>query len=513
VRVPLRAPRCSLLDIAALMVPLWLVVLASHTTADADLWGHLRFGLDFLASKGLPAADPYSFTSDLAWVNHEWLSEVLLAAAFTAGGTLLLNLLKLAVIGTLASIIWRAARRSRATPQCAVVLTSLVVLASYTRTQVLRPQLFSVLIFAVLLEILDRRPWSSRWRLVVIPLLFALWTNLHGGWIVGYAALGAWLAAEACEERSLSAVIRTMVLGLATAAATAANPYGFGQWAFLQQTVRFARDISDWAPLLKLPTAIVILDFILPAIVLLSFASRQTSYDSGSDGKGANRYQLRPHHAAAVGVLGIATWRIGRVDAFLQVAMGLLFAPMIVDFFNRIGARLSRVPRLTNTSILNGLAASAAVICVSLAAMPRLANIMIEGSWAPDYAAIAYLRNESAGSKLLTWFDWGEYAIWHLSPAGIRVSMDGRRETVYSDRVLADHWAFYRNDQGAWDYPDRIGADRIWVPKRLPVAAALSSRGWHVAFESDRSIIFSRHAGHPLLVGSRDGSAQSFPGQ
>src|SRR6476620_4062486 len=118
------------------MVPLWLVVLASHTGADADLWGHLRFGLDFLAGKGLPSTDPYSFTSDIQWVNHEWLSEVILAAAFTAGGALLLNLLKLAVIVSLATIVWRAARRAGATPQCAVVLTSLVVLASYTRTQV-----------------------------------------------------------------------------------------------------------------------------------------------------------------------------------------------------------------------------------------------------------------------------------------------------------------------------------------------------------------------------------------
>ena len=59
-RFRFRVPRCSLLDIAALMVPLWLAVLASHTGADADLWGHLRFGLDILAGKGLPTADPYS---------------------------------------------------------------------------------------------------------------------------------------------------------------------------------------------------------------------------------------------------------------------------------------------------------------------------------------------------------------------------------------------------------------------------------------------------------------------
>ena len=28
-------------------------------------------------------------------------------------------------------------------------------------------------------------------------------------------------------------------------------------------------------------------------------------------------------------------------------------------------------------------------------------------------------------------FDWGEYVIWHLGPQ-VRVSVDGRRETVYA---------------------------------------------------------------------------------
>ena len=46
------------------------------TKADADLWGHVRFGRDILRG-GIHDGDPYSFTSDIPWVNHEWLAEVL----------------------------------------------------------------------------------------------------------------------------------------------------------------------------------------------------------------------------------------------------------------------------------------------------------------------------------------------------------------------------------------------------------------------------------------------------
>ncbi len=78
----------------------WLVValLVSGVAGDPDFWGHLRFGLDILAQRQLTAVDPYSFTQDVPWVNHEWLSELLMAAAFETAGFSGMLLLKLAVV-------------------------------------------------------------------------------------------------------------------------------------------------------------------------------------------------------------------------------------------------------------------------------------------------------------------------------------------------------------------------------------------------------------------------------
>ena len=36
------------------------------THGDPDLWGHVRYGLDFLETWSLPSIDPYSFTQDPA---------------------------------------------------------------------------------------------------------------------------------------------------------------------------------------------------------------------------------------------------------------------------------------------------------------------------------------------------------------------------------------------------------------------------------------------------------------
>src|SRR5579862_190980 len=51
---------------------LMLFAAATMTRADADLWGHLRFGLDTIQARHLTSVDPYSFTQDTPWINHEW---------------------------------------------------------------------------------------------------------------------------------------------------------------------------------------------------------------------------------------------------------------------------------------------------------------------------------------------------------------------------------------------------------------------------------------------------------
>ena len=53
------------------LVQFVILALLALTAADADLWGHLTFGRDILASGHVVQADRYSFTSDLPWINHE----------------------------------------------------------------------------------------------------------------------------------------------------------------------------------------------------------------------------------------------------------------------------------------------------------------------------------------------------------------------------------------------------------------------------------------------------------
>src|SRR5262245_36222404 len=59
----------------------------SYTIADPDLWGHIRFGLDILQTGCVIQQDNYSYrTGSQPWINHEWLSEVIFASAYSSGG-------------------------------------------------------------------------------------------------------------------------------------------------------------------------------------------------------------------------------------------------------------------------------------------------------------------------------------------------------------------------------------------------------------------------------------------
>ena len=125
----------------------------------------------------------------------------------------------------------------------------------------------------------------------------------------------------------------------------------------------------------------------------------------------------------------------------------------------------------------------------------------------PDSNVAAYVRDAKLKGHVLTWFNWGEYSIWHFGP-DLKVSMDGRRETVYSSEVVAAHLNFYFGASNTWRYADAIKADYVWIPKQLPVARELQLNGWYRLCEGHSSILLSRqqqvgHCGQHGSTGDR----------
>jgi hypothetical protein len=405
---------------------------------------------------------------------------------YTGLGALGLNLLKLGVLAVVGGIALVVARQEHASPIARDVYVALTVFATYSRTQVVRPQMFSVAIFCAMLYLLRETDRGRARALWYVPLLFAAWVNLHGGWMVGLGALGVWMLGDAWQRRSVRWTLALTAVGALAFLMTLCNPYGRGLWRFLAETVRLDRpDITDWKPLLQLPPAILVIESIVPLIAIAALLR----------GRSWRRVPFRD--VAVLALLSAATLRVGRVDAFLQAAIAIFLARPIITFLN--GIDLSARGLFQRASVPVGAMALILAAYVAVTGFSKLGVLGVGGPWVPDRAAAAFLRENSPGARVLTWFDWGEYALWQLSPAGIRVSMDGRRETVYSARVLHDHQRFYQGHADMVDYPERIGADHVWLPSRLPIIEPLKRRGWMTVLDTGQSVILRRGPG-PIAV-------------
>jgi hypothetical protein len=149
----------------------------------------------------------------------------------------------------------------------------------------------------------------------------------------------------------------------------------------------------------------------------------------------------------------------------------------------------------------------------AIALWVNLSCVHIDPRTSPEADAVPILEAQTRGSRLLVWFDWGEYAIWHLGPR-MKVSIDGRRETVYSARVQDAHLRFFFDAPGGSGLARELQADYVWIPQSLPAARRLRADGWVPLYEGPVSVIFARAelASGATVSGARQAPARRcFP--
>jgi len=193
-----------------------------------------------------------------------------------------------------------------------------------------------------------------------------------------------------------------------------------------------------------------------------------------------------------------------RLTALAAVSAVLLFAPAWVSRQEAIAVRWTSVRRRIAAGVL-AVAAAAALMMIqpSLRCFPPLPE------WnAPEPEAVAFLRSTSV-TRLVPHFDFGEYAIFHLRDR-MKVAMDNRRETVYSDAAVQENQRF--TDGVDPEYPDRIGADAVWWPAgQTTVIEGLERRGWVRRFEGPRTVVLLKEAGPVTHAGPLRRGTPCFP--
>jgi hypothetical protein len=451
----------------------------------------VRFGLDLLRDRRLTAIDVYSFTQDRPWVNHEWLSELMFGFAYRQFGTLGLAALKAIVLCSSLVIVQTVLEPASTRVRLSALAFWFVAAAGMVVT--LRPQMWTLLLLAVLCRILVA---GTARQLLSVPLLFVPWANLHGGWIVGLGVLFLWTAAECLQHRpGRASRLSLLMIALSSLGLTLVNPYGFGLWSFIASTVGLRRsDIVEWQPLWRAAAV----DW-LPWIVVVSTSALLMI-----------RRETRPSlsRLAVAVMLAYASLRVSRVVALFVEATIILWSPEIIRQWparNSESRTQTPAPAMAAALVLVALAIAASTARAAATCLP------ITGDWSPDRAAAAALHESRAQGRIVTWFGWGEYALWHLYP-DLKVSIDGRRETVYSERVVHEHDQIYQDGPAGFAVIAAWNPEYVWLPaSRSRTKAWLKAHGYRIDFESERSFVAVR-SDHPTIEPPPLNGPACFPG-
>src|SRR5579871_5182184 len=191
-------------NVLAADAPLWvaLVPAVAFTAAtlqlalsgvDPDYWWHLATGRWMLAHGVVPFTDPFSYThGGQNWYAHEWLSELVLALVDRVAGYAGDILLTALIVAAGAWALSRAARYYGSTALGALLLiagSAFFVLDNLA----VRPQVFGWAIFCLLLQELAAHDVDRRTSLWYVPLIFALWINVHLSALMGGGAFALYV--------------------------------------------------------------------------------------------------------------------------------------------------------------------------------------------------------------------------------------------------------------------------------------------------------------------------------
>jgi hypothetical protein len=458
----------------------------SHTIVDPDLWGHIRFGQDILRAGAIIQSDSYSYrTSGQSWINHEWLSELIFAAVYDRSGTSGLIVLKVAISLLLIGLSYVHLRHYTLGPLRSLLLLVLFAIPLRMGLGTIRPQLFTYLFFLIQLVVLERATAGRAEWLWLLPVLYSVWVNSHGGVLAGAGVLGIWAAVQAVERladqtrppaRKLASAARLALLGLVCGLALLLNPYGAALLEFLLRTATVPRpEIGEWTPL-GLMSLSGWFYLTLLTIAILGVV-----------------YSTRPRKPAAILILSVTAVLplvSQRHYPLFLLTIVVLAGEHIADVWNRWLPPVSSA--FGRGRLISALCIAVSLLFFGLAA-PRFACIHIEpGYFAFPARAVALIKESGIRGNMAVPFEWGEYVLWQLGPR-VKVSIDGRRETVYSDESYRQSIDFERGT-GAWDsLLESATTDLVLVRIGSPTANLMSQKDGCVAVYRDSfSVLFVR---------------------
>ena len=467
--------------IGALIALVGALALCFDRFHKGDLYLSLLGGR-FVAEHGFVHHDPFpTIAQGDAWLNQQWLAQLAFYGVSAVVGLVGLTVVYATLLAApLALLLWLC--RDKGWP----ILFALTALYFPGVLAVVHPRAagFTLLAFTLLVGLIfvawrtrpergaDRRLWGA---VIGILGLFALWANLHGGFVAGLLLLllvSAGLAIDRWRGLPSVSLTRLAVLavlaGLATLTVTFATPLGSAIWDYLLSFRELASAIShaseEWHSIFQSPL--------------------ETAYVAIAAAFAVWMWLRSPRPRRVTGVLvavGFVAFAVLSLRNMIFVGPALAFQVAWSAPNRAVTARDLRAP----IAVAASAALAAVVVWAAVLGPPRAESHL--RSPVVDYA----LAHPPENGRILTYAGVGSYMLWR-SP-GTPVVLNGWLEH-FTRPQLADTYGVLRG--WAADVPasvDRLQAGAVIA--HLPEAIdRLERHGFVAEFSSPEGTYLVRRS-------------------
>ncbi|MGA8110244.1 MAG: hypothetical protein WB974_12455 [Acidobacteriaceae bacterium] len=451
-----------------------------HVLADNDLGWHLRDAGALLHTGHFIRADAFTFTvGGKPWIDFEWLGELPFYLASQWLGERGLYLLTMLTAGAIVAGIFLLARM-RSRNSWVAFFCSILALLLTTVSLFPRPLLFGWLFLVVETGILwgleSGRDWTA-----ALPLLFLLWINTHGSWLIGFVLMVVFFACGFVQGEwgnliapGWTGPTRRKLIAIAclSFAALFINPYGWKLVAYPLDVAFRQKEtlqhIAEWASLdFHSARGIVVLGiFLLLAILTLVRKSRWVLADVAF---------------TAIALYGAVT----RVRFLFLIA--ILVVPLLAKQMAEPEPRASETPRDRRWL-------SAAVIALILAAMalqfPSRQRLHAGIAAMFPERALPYVRTLAGRGPLFNHFEWGGYLEWQAPQ--VKEFIDPRNDIFVHAGVMSDYLRA-RNGPELFavlnQYQIRYA---VLAETDLDADLLSTSAGWRRTYDDGQAVVFER---------------------
>ena len=486
--------------LARILLFIAFIVFAYPVVNDPDFGWHLAAGKYYVEQGAIPHRDIFSYTmSDYSWVNHEYASDALYYVLYLLGGTttILISVLFLG-IGLLFYLVLFPQLFPKTLATEEKLLMGFIALMLSRPFWGVRSQVFDWIgmagMFLIWNYAVRTRSWVTLWW---IPILFFVWANVHGGFLIGLMVLSMLVFFEiisrlkpafvrSAHRQSLTMLLKEykhtfitfLMIVVGSLAATFLTPYGYDLHSDIWNTVtnQAGRSmIAEWQPVSM--TSPHIFPFWLYFVFFILFLA-----------VGDKFARFSPQEAVLlIFFLLMAFSSVRFIPFFVLVSL-----PMLYGKFFRFPLFVPLLAFAVFTSFfVSGILPARGTSANVISPLEYLLTADIYSSGTPA-KAFAYLKEHYPDGHVFNEYDWGGDLIWSFP--GAKTFIDGRMSYWRQGgrSIPVDYAAIYYVQQGWYKKIEEYDIRWFFLKPEAPVAGALDilTDQWEKKYEDQRAVIF-----------------------